>query len=69
MTFLSEDKILSMVNQIFIDLQNSNMLQLWSKLPIKIKRYEHFTVNYDTQKLTFWKTFAEKSFSGKKLMM
>ena len=44
------------------------VLSLLSKLLVKIKGSEVFIVYDDTQKLSFWKLFWERSFRGRKLM-
>ena len=69
MNLLCKDKVLSHGKTNFCWSSRIQVLQLWSKLSVKIKRSEYFPVNHDMQKSSFWKLFTERSFPGKKLMI
>ena len=60
--------ILSHEKQIFIYLRKFKCYSLLSKLLIKIKRSDFFTINNNMQKLNSWKLFTKSSFCNKQLM-
>ena len=71
MTLLCKDKVLSFehIKTHFYWSSKTQMLRLRSKLSVKIKRSEYFSVNQDMQKWSFWKLSKERSFPGKKLLI